>query len=377
MTQNHKKIILSIAPRSSSQEISDRRSLESKYSLIAAKDSKTGLKIVKEKNIDLILWNVKSAKAKEYEALKQLRQDPATATIPVILLDDKINISEWRKAMSKGADDYLCREDIVEITKAIATQFKKQAGHQQRLAEELEHLHVHITESIPHELRAPLTSILAASDFLNASDIPTLEPEIIAEMLGCIKLSADRLNRLIKNFLLYSQLKQLSNDPQQIEKLRNSQTLSVEAVIQKTATKQAQKAQREADLHLEIEDASVQIATKNLGKMVEEIIDNACKFSTPGTPICVTTSLKCDRIIVSVSDRGRGMTPRQITRIGPYVQFDRFTHEQQGVGLGLTIAKHLAELHQGQLSIESIPAKATTVSISLPKVSEYSMAAVN
>ena len=56
--------------------------------------------------------------------------------------------------------------------------------------------------------------------------------------------------------------------------------------------------------------------------------------------------------VLSVSDKGRGFSAEQITRIGAYMQFDRKMHEQQGLGLGLAIAKRLVELHGGTFSID-------------------------
>lgn len=337
---------------------------------IVAKDSKTGLQLAKERNIDLILCDHTIAKQKDYVVLTKFKQDGDTQNIPLIVLDREIDIAVWRKVMSLGADDYLSKERIQDLKGAIAAQFKKQAAQQQSLQEELENLQAYINNTLPHELRAPLTSIIASSDFLIAEEIESIDREIIHEMLDFISLSAKRLNKSIEKFLLHSQLQQTSNDPQKIQNLRNSQTISIADIIEKKAKKQTEKAQRQADLQLKIEDASVGINTNNLGKILEELIENACKFSQPGTPICVKTSLERDLLVISVSDRGRGMTAKQINSIGPYIQFERQIHEQQGVGLGLAIAKSLTELHQGQLSIESIPNRATTVSISLPKANQ-------
>ncbi len=60
------------------------------------------------------------------------------------------------------------------------------------------------------------------------------------------------------------------------------------------------------------------------------------------------------------------MTPEQVADIGAYMQFERKFYEQQGSGLGLTIAKRLAELHGGTLSIQSEPESGTTVVVKLP-----------
>jgi signal transduction histidine kinase len=60
------------------------------------------------------------------------------------------------------------------------------------------------------------------------------------------------------------------------------------------------------------------------------------------------------------------MTAAQIADVGAYVQFERKVHEQQGSGLGLTIARRLAQVYGGELTIESAPGQRTTVSVTLP-----------
>ena len=69
---------------------------------------------------------------------------------------------------------------------------------------------------------------------------------------------------------------------------------------------------------------------------------------------------------LSIVDQGRGLSAQQIAQVGAYVQFERDRHEQQGPGLGLAIAKRLAELHGGDLLIESVPGRQTTVRVALP-----------
>ena len=68
-----------------------------------------------------------------------------------------------------------------------------------------------------------------------------------------------------------------------------------------------------------------------------------------------------------MTDRGRGFAPEEIAKVGAFMQFERKTHEQQGLGLGLTIARRLTELHGGTLVIESEPDAGTKVTVSFPK----------
>jgi signal transduction histidine kinase len=106
-----------------------------------------------------------------------------------------------------------------------------------------------------------------------------------------------------------------------------------------------------------------------LGKIVGELVQNALKFSQPGSPVQVTLTELPSQIALIVSDRGRGLSTEHITKIGAYMQFDRKMHEQQGLGLGLTICKRLTELHGGTLTIQSDPGAGTTVTVKLPKSS--------
>jgi signal transduction histidine kinase len=187
-------------------------------------------------------------------------------------------------------------------------------------------------------------------------------------MLSDIQTSGKRLYRLIQNFLLYAELELLATDSDRIKSLRSEQTLSAKTLITERAIFQAKQVNREADLHLELQDANVQISTNRLDKLVEELVDNAFKFSAAGTPVTVTNVVSNNVFTLTIRDKGRGMTPEQIAQVGAYRQFERKLYEQQGSGLGLTIAKRLSELHAGTLSIESVPDPETTVLVTLPAV---------
>ena len=85
-----------------------------------------------------------------------------------------------------------------------------------------------------------------------------------------------------------------------------------------------------------------------------------------GTPILIRAWTEGDRYHIQIVDRGRGMTPDQWESLGAFMQFDRRTYEQQGIGLGLVIAKRLTELHNGAIHFASKVGQGTVVSVSLP-----------
>jgi two-component system sensor histidine kinase/response regulator len=123
---------------------------------------------------------------------------------------------------------------------------------------------------------------------------------------------------------------------------------------------------RESDLQLEVRNCTVPVIADSLQKIVEELVDNAFKFSEPGTPVRVVAGALDQNFSLNVINTGRGLTAEQISKIGPHIQFEREKYEQQGAGLGLTIAKRLTELNGGNFSITSTPGRETRVTVTFP-----------
>jgi signal transduction histidine kinase len=235
----------------------------------------------------------------------------------------------------------------------------------EKFQKKLDDLRDSITLSLPHELRTPLTFILGFTEML-IEHYDSLEREEILEMAQRIQTGAQRLERLILNFLLYAELEVAARDPERIKALLGSGMCPARSVVTELAIRKAQQAGRETDLSLDIQDATIQVPEVGLYKIVEELVDNAFKYSQSGTPVRVAGRLDNNRFVLTIMDNGLGMTAAQISDIGAYMQFERKLHEQQGSGFGLTIAKRLTELHGGELTIQSVPGQQTTVRVVLP-----------
>jgi signal transduction histidine kinase len=181
--------------------------------------------------------------------------------------------------------------------------------------------------------------------------------------------SGRALERLIETFLAYTQLEMVSADKKKIAVLRGKQTAKPGPIIEKVAGGKAKDAKRTADLKLELVPVTVRMSEEYFAKLVGELAHNAFKFSLTGTPVTVELAATPEAVVFAVTDKGRGFEPDQIGKVGAFMQFDRKTHEQQGLGLGLTIARQIAELHGGVLAIQSEKGVGTTVTVKLPTVS--------
>ena len=338
------------------------------YEVIEAENGMTGAEAARRELPDLILCDVNMEKMDGYLTLSALRSEPATAGIPFILMTGLADNAGMRRGMELGADDYLPKPFAIDgLYAAVEARLKKAEALRQEAEKKLSDLRDNISLMLPHELRTPLNGILAYGEIL-AAEAGTLAAGEIAEMGQAIHDSGKRLERLIENFLIYAQIELLSADAHKINALRQKQTQFPAKLIEEHARSQAQAADRLDDLVLSLADLAMPISEDYLAKIANELVQNAFKFSERGRPVSVTLSALPNGVMLSVTDEGRGFSTEHITRVGAYMQFDRKIQEQQGLGLGLMIAKRLTELHGGTLSIQSERGAATTVAVKLPKV---------
>ena len=336
------------------------------FEAMEAENGVVGARLARERLPDLILCDIMMPDLDGYEVLNTLRQEAVTAAIPFIFLTARADRSDLRQGMDLGADDYLTKPFTrSEILKAISSRLAKQAAVTQKIQAKLDDLRGSIALALPHELRTPLMGITGYAGIL-AQECASLQPQEIQEIAQSINQSARRLRSLIQNFLLYAELEIAARDPVYAHALLGDESCLVKSAVTGAAIQQAQQAQRRADLSLELEDAAVQMAEQYLVKLAQELLSNAFKFSRAGRPVSVVGRLDGRAYSLSLQDHGRGMTAEQIADVGAYLQFERKRHEQQGQGLGLSIAKRLAELNGGKLCIESVYGQQTTVRVVLP-----------
>jgi two-component system sensor histidine kinase/response regulator len=337
------------------------------YDVIEAADGTSGIEKARKELPDLILCDINMGKVDGFLTLSSLRNEAPTAAIPFILMTGLADNAGMRHGMELGADDYLPKPFTIDgLHAAVEARLKKAQTVRDEAERKLAHLRDNISLMLPHEMRTPLNGILSNADML-AGSAETLKASEIAEMGQEIHSSAQRLERLIENFLIYAQLELVAADPKNVNALRVGRTEHSAELIKKHATQQAMQAGRVQDLVCELADLPIPMTGEYLSKVVDELTQNAFKFSEADSPVSVTLNESFNAIVLTVKDHGNGFSTEQITRVGAYMQFDRKMQEQQGLGLGLVIAKRLVELHGGKLEIVSQKQSGATISCRFPK----------
>lgn len=337
------------------------------YDALGAENGLVGVERARREHPDLIICDIMMPGLDGFGVLEELRREPAMATIPFVFLTARTDRVDIRQGMGLGADDYLTKPFTAsELLATVHARLDKRDIIEKLSDQRMDDLRGNIILALPHELRTPLNVILGFSDLL-ISDAGVMDAVRIVEMARHINSSGLRLYRLIENFLVYAQTEMIRTDARQMELLRSGYLFYPQSAIIQHVSEKVRALGRESDLNLDIhETAGIGISEEYLKKILDELLDNACKFSNPGAPLAVSARSEGGQYVIRLADLGRGMTPDQYESLGAYMQFDRRIYEQQGVGLGLVIAKRLTELHGGTMTFSSGPLEGTTVTVGLP-----------
>ncbi len=340
------------------------------YDIITASDGIEGVEAAFKHKPDLILCDISMPRLDGYGVLEKIRTSPETLTTSFIFLTAFTDKSNMRAGMEKGADDYLIKPFTrEELLAAIEAQFKKTSFIEKQLQEKVDEVGRSITNSLPHEFRTVLNQIVGSAKYLNANP-SNVDAEEIKELSDDIISSASRLLKITENYLIYSRIEVFLSSKEKRRQLRTFRTDEPSAMMVDIASLIAERYERldDFDFYGTVDNIMIEVSTESFHKIIDELLDNAFKFSESGTSVILNISSDEKFLEISIQDNGRGMSVEQMSNVGALVQFERNVYEQQGVGLGLSIAKKLVELHDGIFEIKSEVSKGTEVCVKLPIV---------
>ncbi len=338
------------------------KALSKEFDVIVAQTGEEGLQYAQEIMPDLILCDICLPDMDGFEILRSLRNQELTRTLPLIFITALNDRAEMRRGMTLGADDYLVKPfSVQELLQSIRATLRKNAERRAELEEMMESLRKNIATSIPHELRTAINVIRGYADLMSES--LDENSSSVAPMLKHIREYSERIHNLSERYLWYINAEVLTS-----EEIQRSPTPKPDSIAGEIAQRLAQGYQREGDLQLNLQRAEIPMDPQYWGRIVEELTDNAFKFSEPGQAVAVESHLDGEAYVLSISSRGRSMTGKQVGSIGAMMQFERDEYEQQGTGMGLAIVNRLLGLANGSLNIEGFADRTpgTIVRLTLP-----------
>jgi CheY-like chemotaxis protein len=339
---------------------------DSGYTTLRAGSGSEGLRMAREHLPDLTLCDVNMPDMNGRTVLQEFRKDAELKTRAFVMMTGNTADTPQRTGMNLGADDYLAKPfEIPDLLQCVQTRLKKAELLGVVEGKLLQEMRTAIHSTMPHEFYTPLTGIIGLSDILK-EDARQLTPEEVIEYATDIGKSGQRLYRTLRNYLKILDLEQSHAAAGTVHQPAALGMEEAKAVVETNARSVTAKYKRGADLTLQFQPCSPCIDQDSLASLTEELVENACSFSAPGRAILVEFFPDKNRTVLRVTDQGRGMTAEQIDRVGAFTQFDRKRYEQQGLGLGLTLASRQLERVGGSLPLQSKVGEGTTAVVSLP-----------
>ena len=336
------------------------------YEVDEAVDGKEGVDQALKKPPDLIVCDIRMPGLDGFETLEELRKHKSTAHVPFVFLTGEDPRTHLRKGMNLGASDFILKPiDANDFIKAVQVRLEEADQRKNESKRAIDELSNNITRALPHELRTPMTGILGLAELLKMQAGEML-PEEIKELSQSLFDSAVRMNQTLEKFWVHTQCLLLPHNQEKLSASRQMGSQEAHRIVKRIADELASSYHRAPDLVLTLTPLSIAISEQYLDQLLRQVMDNAFKFSAAGSQVVFFTTSENEMGLIILKDNGRGMSEDQINKIHTFMQFDRELHEQQGLGLGLMIAKRLTELHGGTIRVVSSPAKGTTVTLSFP-----------
>jgi K+-sensing histidine kinase KdpD len=194
----------------------------------------------------------------------------------------------------------------------------------------------------------------------------------VQDLQVSILKSAVRLNHSLSNLLLYEEIKRAEENPgmENIFTGGNSGDNWAQKIKDELFAVAKEVYARTHDLQITFENsAALNISYEYLLRIMSEITDNALKFSAAGEAVIVTGNKSATHYVFEIIDHGSGFIINSLENIGAFKQFNRKKLEQQGLGIGLHLAKQLVSLNKGSFTIDTLAGKGTRVVISIPLLS--------
>jgi signal transduction histidine kinase len=340
------------------------------YDVFGAHNGVQGLKVALEQQPDLIVCDIMMPEMNGYDVLQRVRANPDTASVPFVFLTAKADRDSMRQGMELGADDYLTKPfTSSELLTAISARLKRHSDIVERSEHHLEYVKQQLARMVTHELRTPLISINTVLNIISRQ-IGQLTTSEMQELIDTIDAGSKRLSHRVEQMVYLTQLEtgMLTREviaekgmPLELWDLLVSAT----NIARRFAYQQGDSIN--VNLHSDDRGGMVLCNPSALKQALAELIANALTFSPANGQVEIAQWVKDGSIWVSVVDQGPGIPASQLeAALEAFQQLDRESQEQQGIGIGLTLAHRIIDAHGGIFDLRSVVGKGTQVVVGLP-----------
>jgi signal transduction histidine kinase len=346
----------------------------SNFDVVTARNGKEGLDALismGDTPPDVIVSDIMMPYMDGFEFLAAVRNEARWITVPFIFLTAK-GPGSRREGLMGGADHYLLKPfDADELITTVQSVLQLASARKEiteiRTKSLLEEQISQIMAIINHEMRTPLMLVTGYSDLLRGFDPQNPDLADLTMFLQGVHSGADRLRRLVDNFILVVEL--ATGEAAKVVAWRKRPTTDFRWMID-DALRQIELAHdRPRNYALNVQDPLPTVAVDNqyVTIVIRELLDNAAKFSSDDSTIQIDVAHDSGYVVLSVTDQGRGIPPQELEKIWqPFYQINRSEFEDQGSGSGLAIVDGVMRIHRGSRRVESIVGRGSRFTIYFP-----------
>lgn len=337
------------------------------YRVLQAGSLREALDLYQTEQIDLVLTDVMMPGGSGIELLKQIKQlDPGALVIVMTGFGDKEVVLS---ALKEDADDFINKPlQILQLRTAVQKVLDKKALKDEiATLKRLDSLKGVFLSLISHKLRTPLTSLSLGLEELERYATQFAPEETSHERLDSMREDLQFLSRLVTSLLRFNQVMTQADNRYDCSCDLGELVRTAAATAVQTANRPAVSWEIRADSF-----AGFKGDCERLQFAIQQVIDNAFKFTADGGRVIVSLVHQQDRLLIEVQDTGCGIPPEEMPKV-----FERFyqvdpdaTGQVPGFGLGLFCAREIIRQHGGTIAISSQPGQGTTVTITLKSAEE-------
>jgi signal transduction histidine kinase len=316
------------------------------------------LAILDEYNPDIILLDIMMPGMSGYDVCRKIKNDKKHTFAKVLMVSGKAMIEERLEGYNAGADDYIIKPFVDDELLAKLKVFSKL-----KKTEEIDELKNAILQLFSHETKTPLNGILLGSQLI--LDTPSIS-EKVAEYAKLIKISGERILDLVRKIILLSSLR--NNRP------LNTGCQSVQKYLQEVAGQVNTAKDKKCTVIVNCPtDFILEVDWELFHEAFHAVVENGIKYSPAGETVDLAASCDGSTVTFSVVDKGLGVDPEIKEMIFDDFYSQHIDNHTKGTALSLAIGKEIMNLHQGDLSVESVPGEGASFIFTLPatSVSQY------
>ncbi|MAS32413.1 MAG: hypothetical protein CL610_00305 [Anaerolineaceae bacterium] len=320
---------------------------------------------------DLILSDIMMPHMNGTQLLAAVRDEPSWLSIPFIFLTARGEKADIQKGKEMGVEDYIVKPyDPIDLLITIRARLRRRDEIESVHATAMTQLKRNILTILNHEFRTPLTFVVAYADMLNAPTPEKLDDSEMLSFLKGISTGADRLRNLIENFILLVELE--TGEARETFNWRKQPVTDLENLLETVCQNMFghEDVAHQYELIIENDIAPFVGDEDYLRRALQQLVDNAIKFSPADAPIYVSAGTSPDGCVeIRVQDGGRGIPPHELKSIwDTFYQVNRPFYEDQGAGSGLAIVRRIVELHGGEVLIDTAVNEGSIFTLRIPAV---------